>query len=97
MAATSAVIAGALLASGAAGIFRSPRRRGRLRGLAAVALGGLLLTFTSAPDGGAAMIATTIGAATLVGLLAVAWLLERAAEPAGHRDLDLQQDPLRWH
>lgn len=89
-------IAGVLLVAGAGSVFLSPGRRGRLLGLAAVALGGLLVTFVSAPDRSIAVSVTAISAATLAGLLTIAHLLERAGRRDGSRDLDLEQDPRRW-
>lgn len=90
------VFGGALLVAGAIGVFRSRRPAGRLLGLVVLAAGGLLLTMVSPPDRLAALAATSISAATLTGLLAVAVLLERVARRDGHDSLDLQRDPLRW-
>ncbi|MFU8839428.1 MAG: hypothetical protein ACNA8R_01745 [Nitriliruptoraceae bacterium] len=96
MVAASAAMAGLLLLVGAGVVFRSSTRRSRLLGLAAVALAGLLVTATAAPDRAAAVAVTTISAATLTGLLLVALHLERASTRSDGQDLDLQQDPLRW-
>lgn len=96
MTAASAAMASILLGVGAGVVVRSSQHRRRLLGLAAVALGGLLLVATSAPDLATSVAVTAVSAATLTGLLVVARLLERAGRRAGGTDLDLQQDPLRW-
>lgn len=96
MTAVSTAMASTLLAVGAGVVVRSSQRGRRLLGLAAVALGGLLLVATSAPDRATAVAVTAVSAATLAGLLVVARLLEQAGQRTGGTDLDLQQDPLRW-
>jgi peptidoglycan/LPS O-acetylase OafA/YrhL len=92
----TAAIAAMLLCGGAVGVFRSARRRGRLLGLAAVAGAGVMVTVLAAPDATAAVTIGAVSAGTLTGLLAVARLFETAGRRPHGKELDLQQDPLRW-
>ncbi len=96
MATATGAIAAALLLGGAFGVFRSSRRRGRLLGLAGVALAGVTVTLVAAPDLTSAVTLGAVSAATLTGLLAVARVLEAAGRRQHGQELDLQRDPLRW-
>lgn len=92
----SGIIAAVLAVAGATAVFRAARPGARLRGLAALALGGVLLVGLAAPDATTALVTATISATTLAGLLAVAGMLERRATRDGGDELDLSVDPLRW-
>lgn len=96
MAATTGVMAAVLLLGGAIGVFRSSRQRGRLLGLAGVALAGVTVTLVAAPDPTSAVTVGALSAVTLTGLLVVARILEASARRRHGQELDLQRDPLRW-
>lgn len=88
--------AAAFLVGGGVALFRCRRRRHRLEGLAAMALGGLLLTLLSGPDRASAAVVATLSGLTLAGLLVVAAAMERTARRDAGTDLTLDRDPLRW-
>jgi len=90
------VIAAVLYLGGAVVLFRTVTARHRLQGIAALALGGVLLTATAGPSRGPALVATAMGALTLAGLLLVARAMERTERGDDGPDLRIDVDPLRW-
>lgn len=89
----STLAVASLLVLGAITVFRSSGRQGRVAGLGLVALAGVAAIAIGAPDRVTAVVVSAVSAVTLLGLLAVAVLLE---SNIGADHLDLQQDPLRW-
>ena len=88
--------AAAFLVGGGVALFRARRRRHRLEGLTALALGGLLLTLLSGPDRASAAVVAAVSGLTLAGLLGVAAAMERRGRRENGTDLPLDRDPLRW-
>lgn len=96
MSAVVVTLAAGLYVMGALEVFRGRRSARRLRGLALLAAGGLVLTLWSGPAIGPALVIALVSALTLAGLLVFARALERWGRGEQGCDLDLDQDPLRW-
>jgi hypothetical protein len=90
------LLAGSLYLGGVYEVFRTRVASGRLRGVAAMALGGLFLTAAVGPSRGAPLVVAAVSGLTLAGLLLVARAMELTASREDGSELRLDVDPLRW-
>jgi hypothetical protein len=96
MSSAPVLVAFVLYLGGAVALFRAATARGRLQGIAALALGGLALSTTAGPDRGTAVVVAAVGGVTLTGLLLVARAMEHTSQREDGTDLRIDVDPLRW-
>jgi lysylphosphatidylglycerol synthetase-like protein (DUF2156 family) len=86
------------VAGGAAALLTAHQARHRLGGLTVMAAGPVVGLVALGPHRTGAVVAATLSALTIAGLLLFARYLEGAGRrpELGHADLPLDEDPSRW-